>query len=137
MIDMTGRGRARPDLSNRTIITAFVAECNELEGEKQDSKAGRTHLSVKTHINRQSHIPIIRQGDNILHFDHPVSKTHPQTSMIACFAQLMPFAIRTGYESALDESIRVTEDKIENGDVDNELRFADKNWMRSNKRNCL
>ena len=59
--------------------------------------------------------------DDILHFDHPVSKTHPQMSMIARAAQFMPFAALTGYESALDESIRMTEDRIENGDADNEL----------------
>lgn len=59
--------------------------------------------------------------DDILHFDHPVSKTHPQMSMIARAAQFMPFAALTGYESALDESVRVTEDRIENGDADNEM----------------
>ena len=38
MIDMTGRGRARPDLSNLSIITVFVMECNESGEEKGISR---------------------------------------------------------------------------------------------------
>ena len=44
--------------------------------------------------------------DDILYMEHPVSKKHPQMSMINRAAQFSPFAALTGYEDAVDETTK-------------------------------
>jgi len=44
--------------------------------------------------------------DDILYMEHPVSKKHPQMSMINRAAQFSPFAALTGYEDAVDETAK-------------------------------
>ena len=51
--------------------------------------------------------------DDILHLPHHVSKNHPQMSMRDRAAQFSPFAALTGYENAIDETGRLTEQRRE------------------------
>ena len=50
---------------------------------------------------------------DIIHLPHHVSKTHPQMSMHDRAAQFSPFAALTGYEGVLQETGRVTEQRID------------------------
>lgn len=50
---------------------------------------------------------------DIIDLPHHVSKTRPQMSMRDRAAQFSPFAALTGYEAAISETARVTEEKIE------------------------
>lgn len=51
--------------------------------------------------------------DDIINLPHPVSKKHPRMSDIARAAQFSPFAALTGYDSAVGETARLTDEKIE------------------------
>lgn len=51
--------------------------------------------------------------DDILHMPHHVSQNHPQMSMRDRAAQFSPFAALTGYEDAIGETGRLTEQKRE------------------------
>ena len=50
---------------------------------------------------------------DIINLPHHVSKTHPQMSMHDRAAQFSPFAALTGYDSAIQETARLTDEKIE------------------------
>ncbi|GAB6981938.1 hypothetical protein [Prevotella dentasini] len=51
--------------------------------------------------------------DDIIHLPHPVSKTHPPMSLYNRAAQFAPFAALTGYQAAIEEEARYTEQRIE------------------------
>lgn len=51
--------------------------------------------------------------DKIINLPHQVSSTHPHMSMIDRAAQFSPFAALTGYDAAVKETARLTEQKIE------------------------
>lgn len=51
--------------------------------------------------------------DDIMDLPHHVSATRPQMSMIDRAAQFSPFAALTGYDAAIKETGRLTDDKIE------------------------
>ncbi len=51
--------------------------------------------------------------DDIIHLPHHVSKTRPQMSMMDRAAQFSPFAALTGYDAAIKETGRRTDEKIE------------------------
>lgn len=51
--------------------------------------------------------------DDIIHLPHHVSKTRPQMSMMDRAAQFSPFAALTGYDAAIKETGRLTDEKIE------------------------
>ena len=51
--------------------------------------------------------------DDILHLPHPTSKRHPRMPIVDRAAQFSPFAALTGYDAAVRESARVTEQRIE------------------------
>lgn len=51
--------------------------------------------------------------DEILSLPHHVSKTRPQMSMSDRAAQFAPFAALTGYDSAIKETGRLTDERIE------------------------
>ena len=51
--------------------------------------------------------------DEIINLHHHVSKTRPQMPMSDRAAQFAPFAALTGYESAIKETGRLTDEKIE------------------------
>lgn len=50
--------------------------------------------------------------EDILELPHPVSKTHPQMPRGDRAAQFAPFAALTGYEEAVREAARLTEEKM-------------------------
>lgn len=50
--------------------------------------------------------------DDIIDLPHHVSKTHPQMSRHDRAAQFSPFAALTGYDDAVDEAARLTENRL-------------------------
>lgn len=50
---------------------------------------------------------------DIINLPHHVSKTSPQMSLIDRAAQFSPFAALTGYDDAVKETARLTDDKTE------------------------
>ena len=44
--------------------------------------------------------------EDIINLPHPVSKKHPQMSMMQRAAQFAPFAALTGYDDAINEAAR-------------------------------
>ena len=50
--------------------------------------------------------------DDIINMPHHVSKTHPQMSILARAAQFGAFAALSGYEDAIDETGRLTDNMI-------------------------
>ena len=59
-------------------------------------------------INTNNH-----QYDDIINLPHYVSPTRPRMSMIDRAAQFSPFAALTGYDDAIHETGRLTDEKIE------------------------
>ena len=51
--------------------------------------------------------------DSIMNLPHHVSKTRPQMPMSDRAAQFAPFAALTGYDSAIKETGRLTDERIE------------------------
>ena len=51
--------------------------------------------------------------DDIIDLPHPVSRKHPQMARVDRAAQFAPFAALTGYEAAVKETARLTEEKIQ------------------------
>ena len=51
--------------------------------------------------------------EDIIHLPHHVSSKRPQMSMLDRTAQFSPFAALTGYDDAIQETGRLTEQKIE------------------------
>lgn len=51
--------------------------------------------------------------DDIIDLPHPVSRKHPQMAREDRAAQFAPFAALTGYEAAVKEAARRTEEKIQ------------------------
>lgn len=58
--------------------------------------------------------------DDIINLSHHVSKKHPPMSLYARSAQFAPFAALTGYEDAVRETARETNERIE---IDDELKL--------------
>ena len=56
---------------------------------------------------------ISHQYDDIIHLPHHVSEKYPQMPMIDRAAQFSPFAALTGYDAAIDETARPTDQKRE------------------------
>ena len=50
--------------------------------------------------------------NDIINMQHHVSKTHPQMSLKARSAQFAPFAALTGYGDVINETGRLTNEKI-------------------------
>lgn len=51
--------------------------------------------------------------EDIIHLPHPVSMTRPQMPVADRAAQFSPFAALTGYETAIKETARLTQQRIE------------------------
>lgn len=58
--------------------------------------------------------------DDIINLPHHISKKHPQMSLYQRSAQFAPFAALTGYEDAIYETSRITEERIE---LDEEVKM--------------
>ena len=54
--------------------------------------------------------------NDIINLPHHVSATRPQMSMMDRAAQFSPFAALTGYDAAIKETGRLTDEKIELGE---------------------
>ena len=55
----------------------------------------------------------MEQYEDIINLPHHVSATRPQMSMLDRAAQFSPFAALTGYDAAIKETGRLTDEKIE------------------------
>ena len=53
--------------------------------------------------------------DDIIHLPHPVSPTRPRMPLANRAAQFLPFAALTGFDSAISETARLTDERIELG----------------------
>ena len=51
--------------------------------------------------------------DDIINLPHPTSPRHPRMPMIDRAAQFMPFRALTGYEDAVHETSRLTDERVE------------------------
>ena len=51
--------------------------------------------------------------EDIINMEHHISERHPQMSREARAAQFAPFAALTGYDSAIKETARLTDKRIE------------------------
>lgn len=58
--------------------------------------------------------------DDIINLPHHISKKHPQMSLEARAAQFAPFAALTGYDNAVKETARLTNERI---DLDEEAKI--------------
>ena len=56
---------------------------------------------------------MIEKYDDIIDLPHHVSSTRPQMPMLDRAAQFSPFAALTGYDAAIKETGRLTDEKIE------------------------
>ena len=54
--------------------------------------------------------------DDIINMPHHVSGTRPQMSSINRAAQFSPFAALTGYDAAIKETARLTDERVELGE---------------------
>ena len=51
--------------------------------------------------------------DDIIHLSRPKSEKHPPMTMMERAAQFSPFSALTGYEAAIQETARLTDERIE------------------------
>lgn len=51
--------------------------------------------------------------EDMLHMQHPTSKTHPRMSVEKRAAQFAPFAALTGHADAVEETARITQERVE------------------------
>jgi hypothetical protein len=51
--------------------------------------------------------------DDIIHLPHHVSKTRPQMPILDRAAQFAPFAALSGYDAAIRETARLTDERLE------------------------
>lgn len=51
--------------------------------------------------------------EDMLYMPHPTSKTHPRMSMEKRAAQFAPFAALTGHADAVEETARITQERVE------------------------
>lgn len=71
------------------------------------------------------------QYEDIINLPHYVSKTRPQMSMVERAAQFSPFAALTGYDAAIKETGRLTDEKIELRDEEKDLLNRKQKFLTS------
>ena len=74
--------------------------------------------------------------DDILHLPHPTSSKRPRMPAASRAAQFSPFAALTGYGEAVEETTRLTEQRIELGEeekaiLDERLQTIQRHWKES------
>ena len=69
--------------------------------------------------------------DAILHLPHHVSKKHPPMPMADRAAQFAPFAALTGYDAAIRENARLTQERIDPAEA--ELASLRQLWQRQER----
>ena len=70
--------------------------------------------------------------DDIIDLPHHSSKVHPRMSMLNRAAQFSPFAALTGYGDAIDETARLTQQRVELSEA--ELKELNDKLARATKR---
>ena len=60
--------------------------------------------------------------DDIIHLPHPTSKKHPRMSMTERAAQFAPFAALTGFDGVIQETGRLTHQRVE---LERRLNYLD------------
>lgn len=68
--------------------------------------------------------------EDIINLPHPVSKTHPQMSMMARAAQFAPFAALTGHNAAIEETARLTDAERELGELEQGVLNQKMAWLQ-------
>lgn len=66
--------------------------------------------------------------EDIINMPHHVSLVHPKMSMDARAAQFAPFSALTGYEDAVKETSRLTDERME---IDEELKILLNNRLQT------
>ncbi|MBR2335272.1 MAG: hypothetical protein IKA62_03490 [Clostridia bacterium] len=66
--------------------------------------------------------------DDIINLSHPTSKKHPRMPIRDRAAQFAPFAALVGYDDAVEETARVTDEMVEQSEemkavIDEKLRY--------------
>ena len=61
--------------------------------------------------------------NDIIDLPHHVSATRPQMSMMDRAAQFSPFAALTGYDAAIKETARLTDQKIELDEINGKIQL--------------
>lgn len=118
------RGKARPDMPWTETEGEEDAEFVEfVRGYHVESRPKVLDLLRKysekevivLHSRREADewLNVFRQYGDILYKPHHVSPTRAQMPLIDRAAQFSPFAALTGYEAAIRETARLTEDRIE------------------------
>lgn len=69
--------------------------------------------------------------DDIINLSHHVSSRHPQMPMMNRAAQFSPFAALTGYDDAVRETARLTDEKIEIDEYEKEKLGRKIQWIGS------
>lgn len=72
-----------------------------------------------------------RKYDDIINLSHHVSSRHPQMPMMNRAAQFSPFAALTGYDDAVRETARLTDEKIELDEYEKEELDRKIQWIGS------
>lgn len=72
-----------------------------------------------------------KKYEDIIHMQHPASRRHPRMSVYERAAQFSPFAALTGYDAAVKETARLTDQRIELDEyeknvLDERLQFLQK-----------
>jgi len=68
--------------------------------------------------------------DDIIHLPHHVSATRPQMSMVDRAAQFSPFAALTGYDAAVRETARLTEEWTELSEEEKTVLDGKLRWLQ-------
>ena len=74
------------------------------------------------------------QYKDIIDLPHHVSKTRPQMPMSDRAAQFAPFAALTGYDSAIKETGRLTDERIELDEEAHTTILSTNSWISSGVR---
>ena len=78
--------------------------------------------------------PDTHKYDDIIHMEHPVSGKHGRMSTVDRGAQFSPFAALVGYDAAIRETARLTEERTEltegkKAELDETLRLIEENLV--------
>ena len=66
---------------------------------------------------------------DIIDLPHHVSKRHPQMSMEKRAAQFSPFAAMVGHDAAIQETVRLTEEKLELSEDEKDIIDGKLQWI--------
>lgn len=70
-----------------------------------------------------------RRYEDIIWMPHHVSEKHPQMALVDRAAQFSPFAALTGYDAAIEETERITDNWLELSDSSKEILDGKLKWI--------